>query len=140
MLVVINEDFIRFFNGFYFGGVISKALISSFFNLIPKSPNLLGLDDYRTICLIGCMYITISKLLAGRLECVLNSIISPNQSVIVLGRQLLDGVMVANEVVDYAQNEGRICFLFKVDFEKAYDKVSWNFLRFMVKEMGSGNV
>lgn len=107
----------HFFNGFHLGGVISKAVISYFFTLIPKSHNLLGLDDYRLICLVGCMYKAISKLLAGRLKCILNFIISPNQSAFVPGRQLLDGVMVANEVVDYAQKEGRSFFLFKVDFE-----------------------
>ncbi|XP_058780367.1 uncharacterized protein LOC131654005 [Vicia villosa] len=30
------------------------------------------------------------------------------------------------------------CILFKVDFEKAYDKVSWNFLRFMMNKMRFG--
>ncbi|XP_058727324.1 uncharacterized mitochondrial protein AtMg01250-like [Vicia villosa] len=48
--------------------------------------------------------------------------------------------MIANEVVDYAYKERRSCFLFNVDFEKAYDKVNWNFLRFLLKEMGFGEV
>ena len=32
------------------------------------------------------------------------------------GRQFLDGVLVANEVVDYARKEDRDCLLFKVNF------------------------
>ncbi|XP_058753205.1 uncharacterized protein LOC131626408 [Vicia villosa] len=55
------------------------------------------------------------------------------------GRQLLDGVLVANEVVDLARKEGMSCFLFKVDFEKAYDKISWEFLRGMLVKMGFGD-
>lgn len=55
-------------------------------------------------------------------------------------RQLLDGVLVVNELVDYATKEGIGCFLFKVDFEKAYDKVSWSFLCFMMKKMGFRDV
>ncbi|XP_058727126.1 uncharacterized protein LOC131598556 [Vicia villosa] len=114
------------------------AVVSSFLSLIPKSSSPLSLDDYRPICLIGCMYKALSKLLAGRLKGVLNSIISSNQSAFVPGRHLLAGVLIATEVVDYAHKEGRSCFLFKVDFGKAYDKVNWNFLRFLLKEMGFG--
>ncbi|XP_058775315.1 uncharacterized protein LOC131649574 [Vicia villosa] len=50
----------------------------------------------------------------------------------------MDGVLVANELVDYSNREGKECLLFKVEFEKAYDKVSWNFLRYMMRRMGFG--
>ncbi|XP_058725808.1 uncharacterized mitochondrial protein AtMg01250-like [Vicia villosa] len=53
---------------------------------------------------------------------------------------MLDGEVVANELGDYLTKEGKECLLFKVDFEKAYDKVSWNFLRYMMRRMGLGNV
>ena len=36
------------------------------------------------------------------------------------GRQILNGILVANEVVD---EEKKDLLLFKVDFEKAYDSV-----------------
>ncbi|XP_058733229.1 uncharacterized protein LOC131604830 [Vicia villosa] len=82
--------------------------------LIPKSSNPLGLDDYRPIYLVGCIYKAISKLLASRLKLVLNSIVSQCQSAFVSGRQLLDGVVVANELMDFAKREGNECLLFKV--------------------------
>ncbi|CAI8610796.1 unnamed protein product [Vicia faba] len=37
----------------------------------------------------------------------------------------VDGVLVANELVDYVKKEGKSFMLFKVDFEKAYDKASF---------------
>ncbi|XP_058784290.1 uncharacterized protein LOC131659066 [Vicia villosa] len=52
----IKDDSIIFFNYFFNGGSISKAITSSFFNLISKSKNPIGLDDYRPICLVGCLY------------------------------------------------------------------------------------
>ncbi|XP_058776524.1 uncharacterized protein LOC131650829 [Vicia villosa] len=133
-----SKDFFNFFNYFFGGSSLSKAITSSFFTLIPKKHNPLGLDDSRPICLVGCIYKVAAKLLAGRLKKVLNSIISSCQTAFVPGRQLLDGVIVANEVVDYARKAGSNCTLFKVDFEKAYDKVSWTFLHFMFKAMGFG--
>ncbi|XP_058753182.1 uncharacterized protein LOC131626382 [Vicia villosa] len=53
---------------------------------------------------------------------------------------MLDGILVANELVDYARREGKDGFVFKVDFEKDYDKVSWKFFRFMLKNMGFSDV
>lgn len=64
---------------------------------------------------------------------------SPNKTTFVPGRQLMDGALVANEVVDYATKEKKECLLFKVDFEKAYDKVCWDYLRFMMRMMGFGD-
>lgn len=74
--------------------------------LIPKSNNLIGLDGFRPICLVGCLYKVVAKLLASRLKMVLNSIISASQYVFVPMRQLLDGVVVAIKMVDHAKKEG----------------------------------
>ena len=52
------------------------------------------------------------------------------------GRQLLDVVLVTNEVVDCSRKEGSICLLFKVDFEKAYDSVSWSFFSYLLVRFG----
>ncbi|MCI69324.1 cysteine-rich receptor-like protein kinase, partial [Trifolium medium] len=38
-------------------------------------------------------------------------------------RQILDGILIANEVVDEALKYKKDLMLFKVDFEKAYDSV-----------------
>jgi hypothetical protein len=48
----------------------------------------------------------------------------------------VDGVMVVNEVVDMAKKSGKDCFIFKVDFEKAYDFVDWSFLDYMLGRFG----
>ena len=44
------------------------------------------------------------------------------------GRQILDGILVANKVVDEAKKLKKDLLLFKVDFEKAYDSVDWKYL------------
>ena len=44
------------------------------------------------------------------------------------GRQILDVVLVANELVEDYRRNGKEGFVFKVDFEEAYDYVEWGFL------------
>ncbi|GAU15239.1 hypothetical protein TSUD_09770 [Trifolium subterraneum] len=43
-------------------------------------------------------------------------------------RQILDGILIANEAVDEARKYKKELMLFKVDFEKAYDSVDWGYL------------
>lgn len=90
------------------------------------------------MCLVGCLYKALSKLLAARLKKVLGSVILEVQSAFVPRRNLLDGVMVANELMDYAIKENKGCLLFKVDFEKAYHMINWVFINRVLKKLGFG--
>ena len=67
---------------------------------------------------------------------VLTHLIDERQSAFVKDRKLLYGALVANEVVEEARRTNRSCMVFKVDFEKAYDSVSWQFLFYMLRRMG----
>lgn len=44
------------------------------------------------------------------------------------GRQILDGALVANEMVKDLRRKKVISVVFKLDFEKAYDRVYWAFV------------
>ncbi|PNX76321.1 cysteine-rich receptor-like protein kinase, partial [Trifolium pratense] len=65
---------------------------------------------------------------ANRLRLVIGSVISESQTAFVKDRQILDGILIANEVVDEARRSKKELMLFKVDFEKAYDSVDWGYL------------
>jgi hypothetical protein len=62
----------------------------------------------------------------------MDKLISPNQSAFIKGRQLVDEVVVVNEIIDLAIKSRREFLIFKVEFEKAYDSVSWSFLDYMM--------
>jgi len=67
---------------------------------------------------------------------VIGSVISDSQSAFIKGHQILDGILVANEIVDEARRHKKELLLFKVDFEKAYDLVNWGYLQNVMLKMG----
>jgi hypothetical protein len=67
---------------------------------------------------------------------VIGKLISKVQSAFVPNRQILDGVLVINELLDLAKRRKDKCLMFKVDFERAYDTVNWQFLDYMLGRMG----
>nr|GEV60483.1 putative RNA-directed DNA polymerase, eukaryota, reverse transcriptase zinc-binding domain protein [Tanacetum cinerariifolium] len=74
--------------------------------------------------LIGCVYKVISNILASRLAKVIGNVISPNQTTFLLGRQIMNKVLIANEIVNVALKSKIEILPFKVDFEKAFDSVN----------------
>ncbi|RHN60029.1 putative RNA-directed DNA polymerase [Medicago truncatula] len=137
---VLKGDVMRFLVEFHRNGKFAKGINSMFIALIPKVDSPQGLNDFRPILLVNCMYKILSKVLANRLRSVIGSVVSDVQSAFIKGRQILDGILVANEVVDDARKRKKDLLLFKVDFEKAYDSVDWNYLEEVMVKMGFPNL
>ncbi|KAK2445049.1 hypothetical protein QL285_016023 [Trifolium repens] len=133
---IVKQDIMNFLTEFHNNAFLPKAYTASFLTLVPKKDHPQELVDFRPICLIGSLYKILSKLLANRLKRVMGKLISKCQSDFLPQRQILDGVLVLNELIDLAKRRKDKCFLFKVDFERAYDTVSWRFLEGMMIKMG----
>jgi hypothetical protein len=71
------------------------------------------------------MYNIMAKVLTNRLKLIIGSVLSETQYVFVKERQILNGIVIANEVVDYAERRKKELISFKVDFEKPYNLVEW---------------
>ena len=67
---------------------------------------------------------------------MLPGLIDERQSAFIKNRHILHGILILNEVVDEAIKRKKPAMIFKVDFEKAYDSVSWSFLDYMLKRLG----
>ncbi|XP_058755190.1 uncharacterized protein LOC131628373 [Vicia villosa] len=136
---VIKDDVLLFVRDFHEKDILSKYCSSSFITLIPKVSNPQSLSDYRPICLVGSLYKILAKMMATRLRRLIRKLVLRNQTTFILGRYILDGVLVVNEALDLAKRRKRGCVVLKVDFEKAYDRVSWNFVRYVLRKMGFGD-
>ncbi|WVZ81652.1 hypothetical protein U9M48_029031 [Paspalum notatum var. saurae] len=69
-----------------------------------------------------------------RVTKVIDSIISETQTAFIPGRHILDGVVTVHEVVHQLRKKKKKGIILKLDFEKAYDKVNWNFLRDVLRQ------
>ncbi|CAL5380958.1 unnamed protein product [Camellia sinensis] len=135
---ILKQDFMNFMSEFHENGRLVRSLKCSFFTLVPKKSNPSSLSDYRPICLIGVVYKILAKVLSYRLKRILPEVISENQSAFLGGRNILDGVLIANEIVDWWKKTKTRGVILKLDFEKAYDTVNWEYLFDMLQKFGFG--
>jgi len=131
----IKGDVMQFISEFHRKGKLSRGINTTFIALIPKVDSPQRLNDFRPIALIGCLYKILSKVLANRLRLIIGRVVSETQTAFVKERQILDGILIANEVVDEAKKSNKELMLFKVDFEKAYDSVEWGYLDTVMNKM-----
>ncbi|GKA90830.1 RNA-directed DNA polymerase, eukaryota [Tanacetum coccineum] len=66
-------------------------------------------------------------------------LISEVQSAFITNRQILDGPFILNELLSWCKHKKLKAMLFKVDFEKAFDSVRWDYLDDLLKMFGFGN-
>jgi len=133
---LLEKDVMGAVKHFHSEGKIPKGCNASFITLIPKSENPQSLEEYRPISLVGCFYKILTKVLSGRIKKVIEKVIDGSQSAFLSNRGLLDSVLVVNEVMDDLKKRRKSGVVVKLDFEKAYDSVSWEFLLYMMNRLG----
>lgn len=84
-----------------------KQAKSTSISLIPKVASPKYLSEFRPISCCNILYKIISKILAGRLRTVLNSIVHLNHSTFIPGRTITDNILLAHELVrGYHRDKG----------------------------------
>ena len=87
---------------------------------------------------MGALYKILAKVLASRLKRMIDKVVSNNQNAFVGGRQILDAALGANKAIDSWKQRSNVGLVCKLDIEKAYDNVNWNFLLSVLEKMGFG--
>lgn len=131
----VKGDIMRMMLEFHENGKLVRGLNASYIVLIPKKEGSCGIHQMRPISLIGGIYKILSKVLAARMKVVVGKIIGEVQTAFIKGRHILDGVVVLNEAIEEAKKTKGRRFIFKVDFEKAYDSINWAYLLEMLEHL-----
>src|SRR5664279_1967927 len=97
--------------------------------LLPKKENAVQIQQYRPICLLNVSFKIFTKVATNRISSIADKVVRPTQTAFMPGRHILEGVVVLHETIHELHRKKLDGVLFKIDFEKAYDKVKWSFLQ-----------
>ena len=77
-----------------------------------------------------------AKALNNRLIKLADRLICPNQTTFIKGRFILESVVAAHEIIHDIHRNKESGIILKLDYEKAYDRVSWDFIEEMLISRG----
>ena len=93
-------------------------------------------QKYMSICLLNVNFKIFTKVVTIRLNSVTDHVIRPTQTTYMKGWYILDGVVTLRDTFHKLHHKKIDGVIFKVDFEKAYDKVKWLFLQQVLRMKG----
>lgn len=113
---------------------INETLIT----LVPKVDPVVSICNFRPIILCNVSYKIITKILAQRLRQMMGSLVNPCQSSFIPNRQCRDNIILAQEIFHSMRNKrGKKGWMaIKLDLEKAYDRLSWPFIKETLVDIG----
>lgn len=96
---------------------------------------LLGLN-FRPICLLSVSFRIFTKVDTNKLCSIPHTVVCPTQTTFMLGRNILEVLVLLHETIHELHTTKPNGVIFKVDFEKTYDKVKRSFLQHALRIKG----
>jgi hypothetical protein len=125
---IIKGDLMTLFKEFHEGKLPLFNLNFGVITLLPKQKEESHIKQYRPICLLNVSFKIFIKVMANWLTGIADQVISKSQSTFIPGRNIMEGVVMLHETVHELHRKKMSGVILKLDFEKAYDKVNWDFL------------
>ena len=131
---------IRSLNEGFRTGELSSTQKEGIIICIPKGDkNKENLKNWRPITLLNVIYKIGSACIANRLRNVLPYLINEDQTGFMKGRSLGDNIRLIYDLINYLNTKKITGLLLCLDFEKAFDSLSWKFMKTVLKDYGFGN-
>jgi hypothetical protein len=134
---VLKQVVITGVKQFFMTGRMPQGVSDTTIVLIPK--DLEVVKAFRPISLCNVIYKVVSKCLVNRLWPMLEELIAPTQSAFVPGRMITNNTLIAFECMHAMKSRNNSCEKFgayKLDLTKAYDRVDWGYLEWILEHLG----
>ena len=92
-------------------------------------------SKFRPLALLNADYKLLAATLAARMSLLLPQLIDELQTGFVPGRLIMENITFNRDLLDYAAEEQLPVYMAFLDFEKAFDRVSWEFRDEVMKRM-----
>ena len=125
---LVKTNILQLFGQLYNGCVDLWCLNYALIALIPKKEGACLINEFWPISLLNAIIKIITKVLVNRLRPHIHLLVDQVQSAFTKNRYILDSVACAHEIIAATHNYDIEAVFLKLDFEKAFDSVSLDFL------------
>ena len=102
-------------------GLLSISQRQAIITLIDKKKDRIFLKNWRPISLLNVDYKLLSKILSNRLTPILSTIIHPNQTGFMKGRNIAEKIRILYNTINCTKKTKQHGILLAFDFEKTFD-------------------
>jgi hypothetical protein len=117
------------FKDFHEGNLPLFSLNFGIITLLPKQEDVTHIKQFQPICLLNVSFKIFTKVAVNRMIGIADKLVSRSQTAFLPGRNILEGVVMLNETIHEIHRKRMSGVILKLDFEKVYDKVNWEFLQ-----------
>ena len=117
-------------NDGYEKGMLSVTQRLGIITLIPKGDkDKIFLKNWRPLTLLNSLYKMVSGCIAERIKPHLNKLVHGDQKGFVAGRYIGESVRTTYDIIQWAKDNDKTGIILLIDFEKAYDSVSFSYIK-----------
>ena len=130
----IGHFVVRSINFGYDSGELSNTQKQGIITCLPKGDKPRQyLKNWRPITLLNTIYKIAAGSIANRIKTVLPKLISNDQTGFISGRYIGENTRLTYDIMHYAEDHNIPGLLLLIDFEKAFDSISWDFIQHTLK-------
>ncbi len=137
---LLGHFIVRSVNYGFFKGHLSVTQNQGIITCLPKGDKSRQyLKNWRPITLLNNTYKIASGCIANRIKKTLHKLIDSDQTGIIQGRYIGGNTRLIYDIMHYADEKDIPGMLLMIDFEKAFDSVSWKFIDKVFEYFKFGN-